>query len=79
MALSSHFDFWALLGGKMGVVATPAPKGLGLQNTTKNLAHVGVLLGHFLSQNRVPKLSDPGPLPPKTQVCIYFIICTFNF
>ena len=47
----------------MGVAATPAPKGLGPQNPTKKLAHVGVLLGHLLSQNRVPKLSDPGPPP----------------
>ena len=31
------------------------------QTLTKKLAHVGVLLGHFISQNRVPKLSDPGP------------------
>ena len=47
----------------MGVAATPAPKakGLGPQNSTKKLAHVGVLLGHLLSQNRVPKLSDPRP------------------
>ena len=29
--------------------------------TTKKFAHVGVFLGHLLSQNRVPKLSDPGP------------------
>ena len=45
----------------MGVATTPAPKGLGLQNPTKKLAHVGVLLGHLLSQNRAPKFSDPGP------------------
>ena len=43
----------------MGVAATPAPKGLGPQNPTKKLAHVGVLLGHLLSQNRVPKVSVP--------------------
>ena len=47
----------ALFGGKMGVAATPAPKSLGPQNPT----HVEVLLGHLLSQNRVPKLSDPEP------------------
>ena len=40
------------------------PKGLGSQNLIKKLAHVGVLLGHLLSQNRVPKLSDSGPPPP---------------
>ena len=33
----------ALFGGKVCVAATPAPKGLGLQNPTKKLAHVGVL------------------------------------
>ena len=54
-------NFGALFGGKMGVATTQAPKGLGPQNPTKNLVHVGVLLGHFISQNRVPKLSDPGP------------------
>ena len=61
MALSFHFDFWGPFGRQMGVVATPAPKGLGHQNPTKKLAHDGVLLGHLLSQNRVPKLSDPEP------------------
>ena len=45
----------------MGVAATPAPKGPEPQNPTKKLARVGVLLGHLLSQNRVLKLSDPGP------------------
>ena len=48
----------------MGVAATPAPKGLGPQNPTKKLGHVGVLLGPFLSQNRVPKLLDPGQWTP---------------
>ena len=37
----------------MGVATTLAPKGLGPQNPTKNLAHIGVLLGHFLSQNHL--------------------------
>ena len=45
----------------MGVAATLAPKGMGPQDPTKKLAHVGVLLGHLLSQNRVSELSDPGP------------------
>ena len=45
----------------MGVAATPAPKGLRPKNPTKKLAHVRVLLGNLLSQNRVPKLSDTGP------------------
>ena len=53
--------FGALFGGKMGVAAMPAPKGLGPQNPTKKLALVGVLLGHLLSQNRVSKLLDPRP------------------
>ena len=61
MALNFRFNFFgALFGGKMGVAATPAHKGLGLQNPTKILAHVGVLLGQLLSQNRVSELSDPG-------------------
>ena len=38
----------------MGVAATPSPKGLGPQNPNKEWAHLGVLLGHLLSQNRVP-------------------------
>ena len=49
---------WALIDGKRGVAATPAPKGLGPQNPNKKLAHVGVLFGHMLSQNRVPKVSE---------------------
>ena len=32
------------------------------KNTTKKLAHVGVFLGHMLSQNHVPKVYDLGPL-----------------
>ena len=44
----------------MGVAVTPALKGLWPQNPTNKLVYVGVLLGHLLSQNRVPKLSDPG-------------------
>ena len=45
----------------MGVAATLAPKGLGPKNPTKKLAHVGVLLGHMLSQNHDPEISDPEP------------------
>ena len=45
----------------MGVAATLAPKDLGPKNPTKKLAHVGVLLGHMLSQNHAPEISDPGP------------------
>ena len=42
----------------VGKRAWPATKGLGPQNPTKKLAHSGVLLGHLVSQNRDPKLSD---------------------
>ena len=45
----------------MGMATMPALKGLGPQNPIVKLAHVGLLLGHLLSQNRIPKLSDPGP------------------
>ena len=51
--------FWALIGGKMGVAATLVPNGLGPKNPTEKLPHVGVLLGHMLSQNYAPELSDP--------------------
>ena len=57
----------------MGVATTPAPKGLAPQNPTKKFVHVGVLLGHLLSQNRVPKLSDPGPPPPPLKSMIKFL------
>ena len=39
------------------------PLGLESQNSAKKFAHAGVLLGHQLSQNSVPKVSDPGPSP----------------
>ena len=48
----------------MGVAATLAP------NPTKKLAHVGVLLGHMLSPNHAPEISDPGP-------SLNFISCPF--
>ena len=45
----SNHDFDALknhnFGGKMGVSTTVAPKGLGLHNPTKKLAHWEDLLG----------------------------------
>ena len=44
----------------MGVAATPAPWGLKPQNSAKKFAHVGVLSDHLLSQNHVPKVSDPA-------------------
>ena len=55
----SDFDFLGPYWQKKGVAATPAHKGLGPQNKTKKLAHVGVLLGHLLSQNHVPKDYHP--------------------
>ena len=59
----SDFDFLGSypVGGKKGVFTTPVYKGLGPQTSTKKLAHVGFLLGHLLSQNHVPKVSDLGP------------------
>ena len=45
----------------MGVAATLVPKDLGPKNPTNKLAHVGVLLGHMLSQSHAPEISDPGP------------------
>ena len=57
----SDFDFLGPLWREMGVAATLAPKGLGPKNPTKKLAHVGVLLGHMLSQNHAPEITDPGP------------------
>ena len=56
----------------MGVATTMAPDGLGTKNPTKKLAHVGVLLGHMLSQNHPPEIFDPGPLLKVCQNC--FII-----
>ena len=41
MALSFKFRFFGTFCGKMGVAATSSPKGLGPQNPTKQLAHVG--------------------------------------
>ena len=43
----------------MGVATTAAPYGLCTQNPTRTLSHVGVLVGHFLSQNRVSELLTP--------------------
>ena len=42
-----------ILGGKIGVAATLAPKGLGSQNLTKKLAHWVKLLGQPLSKKKV--------------------------
>ena len=56
---------WPLIGEKKGEAATPAPKGLGPQNSTKKVTHVGVLLGYLLSQNHVLNVSDLRPPPLK--------------
>ena len=46
----------------MGVAATVAPKGLGTQDPTKNLARWVNLLGHPLTRKLV--LKNFGPEPP---------------
>ena len=53
-----------IFGGKMGVAATVAPKGLGPQVSTKKLAHWVDLLSHPLSRKLVFKKigSEPPPL-----------------
>ena len=48
----------------MGVAATLVPKDLGPKNPAKKLAKVGNLLGHMLSLNHAPEISDPGPPAP---------------
>ena len=58
----SDFDFLRLDGRKKGVVTMPVPKDLVPQPPTKKLAHLWVLFGHPLSQNRVSKVSDLGTL-----------------
>ena len=57
----SNFGFWGPFGRGMGVAGTPAPWGL---KPEQKVGPRWVLLGYLLSQNRVPKLSDPGPSPP---------------
>ncbi len=49
--------FRRFLAGKW---AWPAPLGFGAQVPAKKFAHAGVLSGRKLSQNRLPKISDPG-------------------
>ena len=66
MALSLRFrflgPFWQENGrGRRPPPATLAPEDPWLKNPTNKLAHVGVLLGHVLSQNHAPEISDPGP------------------
>ena len=43
---------------------------------TKQLAHVGALLGHMLSHNHAPDISDPGPLKELAPHCINVYIET---
>ena len=86
-ALFANFNILGPFGGKMGVVAKLAPLGLGPQNSTKKLAHVGVLLGQLLSQNKVSKMYRLGP-PLKllkviivldyyhSNLCTYKYLCT---
>ena len=59
--------FWKkhlIFGGKMGVAATVAPKGLGPQVPTKELADWVDLLGQPLSRKLVFKNFGPEPPPP---------------
>ena len=67
----SDFDFLGPIGGKKGVAASPAHKGLGPQNPTKMLAQVGVTYLRYLrlfrrnstrSSHAVTAPVD-GPLP----------------
>ena len=53
----------------MGVAATLAPKGLGLQDPTKKLSHRVELLGQPLSQKNV--FENLGPEPPLIVQKIY--------
>ena len=51
-----------IFGGKMGVAATLAPKGLGPRDPIKKLAHLVELLGQTLSPKNV--FENLGPPPP---------------
>ena len=53
--------FWATFGGKMGVVITRDPNGLGSSNPTKKLAHWVNLLGQPLSRNPVFEIIKGEP------------------
>ena len=48
--LDAFYEEKSIFGGKMGVAATLAPKGLGPQDPTEKLAHPVELLGKPLSQ-----------------------------
>ena len=50
-------------GGKMGIAATVAPKGLGPKDPTKKLAQWMDLLGQMLSRKPVLKIFGPEPPP----------------
>ena len=51
------FDFW--WANRRGRHA--GALGSGSKNPGKKLAHVWFRLGHMLSQNHAPEISDPGP------------------
>ena len=62
MALNFRFQFFGpLLAEKWAWPPRRRLRIWGPQNPTKRLAHLELLLGHLLSENRVPKLLDPGP------------------
>ena len=52
-----------IFGGRMGVATTLAPKGLGPQNPTKNLAHWVDLMGRPISRKSVVRIFVPNPTP----------------
>ena len=53
-----------MFGGKMGVAATVAPRGLGPQDPTKKLAHWVDLLGRPLSRKHLFEIFGPEPTLP---------------
>ena len=58
-----------IFGGKMGMAATVAPKGLGLQDPIIKLAQYVDLLGQPLSRKHVFKIVCPEPPPPLKATC----------
>ena len=70
--------FWktSYFGGKMGVAATLAPKGLGHQNPTRKLAHWVDLIGQPISRESVSKFSGPNlALKSTLSLSLCFIFC----
>ena len=55
--------FFETSGGKMGVAATLAPKGLGSPDPTKKFAHWVELLGQPLFHKNVIETLGPEPPP----------------